>query len=82
MKICVPANFIVMPCGVPLVMDAGDFRIAGRTKGYESIEEMQKDLDVHLKTYNEKRATSRPTDARQDASKRGLPKVKKPSRNR
>ncbi len=31
------------------------FRIAGRTKWYESIEEMQKDLDVYLKTYNEKR---------------------------
>ena len=32
------------------------FRIMGRTKFYESIEEMQKDLDEYLKTYNQKRA--------------------------
>ena len=31
------------------------FRIAGRTKWYESVEEMQKDLDAYLATYNEKR---------------------------
>lgn len=31
------------------------FRIMGRTKWYESLEEMQKDLQVFLKDYNEKR---------------------------
>jgi len=31
------------------------FRIAGRTKFYESVEEMQKDLDAYLKKYNNER---------------------------
>lgn len=31
------------------------FRIMGRKKFYESIDEMQKDLDVYLKKYNEQR---------------------------
>lgn len=31
------------------------FRIQGRTKWYESVEEMQKDLDAYLATYNHKR---------------------------
>lgn len=31
------------------------FRVQGRTKWYESVEEMQKDLDVYLHTYNHKR---------------------------
>jgi transposase InsO family protein len=31
------------------------FRIAGRTKWYDSVEEMQKDLDEYLVTYNTKR---------------------------
>jgi len=31
------------------------FRIAGRTKWYETVEEMQKDLDAYLVTYNQKR---------------------------
>lgn len=31
------------------------FRIMGRTKWYESIEEMQKDLEVYLKQYNHER---------------------------
>ena len=32
------------------------FRIAGRSKWYESVEQMQKDLDVYLKQYNGMRA--------------------------
>jgi hypothetical protein len=31
------------------------FRVKGRTKWYESVDEMQKDLDDYLKHYNEKR---------------------------
>jgi len=31
------------------------FRVMGRKKFYESVEEMQTDLDTYLKTYNEKR---------------------------
>lgn len=31
------------------------FRIKGRSKWYESLEEMQKDLEIYLKTYNESR---------------------------
>lgn len=31
------------------------FRVMGRKKWYESIEQMQEDLDVYLKSYNEKR---------------------------
>lgn len=31
------------------------FRIQGRTKWYEGVEEMQTDLDIYLKYYNEKR---------------------------
>ena len=31
------------------------FRLAGRTKWYEQIDEMQADLDAYLATYNEKR---------------------------
>ena len=31
------------------------FRVQGRMKWYESVEEMQKDLDVYLHTYNHKR---------------------------
>ena len=30
-------------------------RIAGRTKWYESVEEMQTDLDAYLESYNRKR---------------------------
>lgn len=32
------------------------FRLKGRTKWYEGVEEMQKDLDVYLKEYNLKRS--------------------------
>ncbi len=56
------------------------FRIAGRTKWYESIEEMQKDLEVYLKTYNEKRPhQGRLMNGRTSAEmfKRGLPKARK-----
>lgn len=56
------------------------FRIAGRTKWYESIEEMQKDLDAYLAHYN----TKRPHQGRMMSGKppaemflKGLPKVKK-----
>jgi transposase InsO family protein len=31
------------------------FRVAGRTTWYESVEQMQSDLDAYLQTYNEKR---------------------------
>ena len=31
------------------------FRVAGRTKWYDSVDEMQKDLEVYLKQYNQKR---------------------------
>lgn len=56
------------------------FRIAGRTKWYETIEEMQKDLDVYLVQYN----TKRPHQGRMMHGKtpeqmflKGLPKVKR-----
>lgn len=56
------------------------FRIAGRTKWYETIEEMQKDLDAYLVQYN----TKRPHQGRMMNGKppaemfvKGLPKVKK-----
>jgi transposase InsO family protein len=32
------------------------FRVTGRTKWYESVDEMQKDLEAYLKTYNYERA--------------------------
>lgn len=32
------------------------FRVAGRTKWYDSVNEMQKDLEVYLKHYNGERA--------------------------
>ena len=32
------------------------FRIMGRTKFYEAIDEMQVDLDVYLSSYNQERA--------------------------
>lgn len=58
------------------------FRIAGRTKWYETIEEMQKDLDAYLVHYN----TKRPHQGRMMNGKtpaemfaKGLPKVKKPA---
>lgn len=57
------------------------FRIAGRTTWYETIEEMQKDLDAYLVQYN----TRRPHQGRMMNGKppaemflKGLPKVKKP----
>jgi hypothetical protein len=31
-------------------------RVQGRTKWYEALEEMQKDLDVYLVSYNTKRS--------------------------
>ena len=56
------------------------FRIAGRTKWYETIEEMQKDLDAYLVQYN----TKRPHQGRMMNGKppaemfvKGLPKMKK-----
>lgn len=58
------------------------FRIAGRTKWYETIEEMQKDLDGYLEPYNNKRPhQGRMMNGRTPAEmfRRGLPKVKKPA---
>lgn len=55
------------------------FRIAGRTKWYESVEEMQKDLDAYLVTYNEKRPhQGRLMQGRTPLAmfKRGVPKAK------
>jgi len=31
------------------------FRVVGRSKWYETIEELQRDLDVYLESYNRKR---------------------------
>jgi transposase InsO family protein len=57
------------------------FRIAGRTKWYETIEEMQQDLDAYLVQYNAKR----PHQGRMMNGKtpeqmfvKGMPKLKKP----
>lgn len=45
------------------------FRIAGRTKWYESVEEMQKDLDTYLIHYNTKEAAAPgPHDGRKNAA--------------
>lgn len=58
------------------------FRIAGRTKWYETIEEMQKDLDAYLVHYNTKRPhQGRMMNGRIPAEMfvKGLPKVKKPA---
>jgi transposase InsO family protein len=55
------------------------FRIAGRTKWYESVEEMQKDLDAYLANYNEKRPhQGRLMQGRTPLAmfKRGIPKAK------
>jgi len=55
------------------------FRIAGRTKWYESVEEMQKDLDTYLIHYNTKRPhQGRMMEGRTPLTmfKRGLPKSK------
>jgi len=56
------------------------FRVMGRTKWYESVEEMQNDLDAYLVSYN----TKRPHQGRNmngktpyDVFKRGLPKTPK-----
>ena len=32
------------------------FRVAGRSKWYESVDEMQNDLEVYLKQYNHERS--------------------------
>lgn len=55
------------------------FRIAGRSKWYESVQQMQDDLDHYLKHYNEKR----PHQGRMmngktplDTFKRAIPKAK------
>lgn len=56
------------------------FRIAGRTTWYESVEQMQADLDKYLKHYNEKRPhQGRMMNGRtpEQMFKRGLPKTKK-----
>lgn len=56
------------------------FRIAGRTKWYELVEQMQTDLDAYLRHYNEKRPhQGRLMNGRTPAQmfKRGLPKAKK-----
>jgi transposase InsO family protein len=55
------------------------FRIAGRTKWYETVDEMQKDLDAYLVTYNEKRPhQGRMMEGRTPLAmfKRGIPKAK------
>ena len=62
------------------------FRLMGRTKFYESIDEMQKDLDTYLRHYN----TKRPHQGRnmngmtpEQALKKGLknrPKIKRKRR--
>ena len=56
------------------------FRIQGRTKWYESVEEMQKDLDAYLHTYNHKRPhQGRNMNGRTpyQVFKAGLPKPRK-----
>jgi len=55
------------------------FRIAGRAKWYESVEEMQKDFDAYLVTYNEKRPhQGRLMEGRTPMAmfKKGIPKAK------
>lgn len=55
------------------------FRIMGRTKWYEGVEEMQKDLDVYLVQYNTKRPhQGRMMEGRTPLAqfKRGKPKAK------
>jgi len=55
------------------------FRIAGRTKWYKTVEEMQKDLDAYLVIYNEKRPhQGRMMEGRTPLAmfKRGIPKGK------
>jgi len=55
------------------------FRIAGRTKWYESVQEMQTDLDAYLAHYNEKRPhQGRMMQGRTPLAmfKRGIPKGK------
>lgn len=56
------------------------FRIQGRTKWYEGVEEMQTDLDIYLKYYNEKRPHQGRNMNGQTpymAFKKGLPKTPK-----
>lgn len=56
------------------------FRIAGRTKWYETLEEMHKDLDTYLVHYNAKRPhQGRNMNGRTPAQMfvKGLPQVKK-----
>jgi len=58
------------------------FRIQGRTKGYEAVEEMQKDLDAYLHTDNHKRPhQGRNMNGRtpHQVFKTGLPKLRKAS---
>lgn len=55
------------------------FRIAERAKWYESVEEMQKDFDAFLVTYNEKRPhQGRLMEGRTPLAmfKRGIPKAR------
>lgn len=55
------------------------FRIAGRSKWYETVGQMQTDLDAYLKHYNEKRPHQGRMMKRRtplDAFRRGIPKAK------
>ena len=61
------------------------FRVLGRTKFYESIQEMQTDLDAYLVTYNTKRPhQGRGMNGRTpaDVFVRCLPKTKKPKEDK
>lgn len=61
------------------------FRVLGRTKFYESIQEMQTDRDAYLVTYDTKRAhQGRGMNGRTPAEvfARCLPKTKKPKRTK
>jgi hypothetical protein len=59
--------------------------VAGRTKWYETLEEMQKDLDVCFETYNRKRPhRGRGTDGRTpyQVFKAGLSEAKKAAKRK
>ena len=61
------------------------FRVMGRKKFYESLEDMQKDLDAYLLTYNTKRPhQGRGMRGRTPAEVfvRCLPKPKRPKENK
>ena len=60
-----PVSFNIFPKNMRLFSHNEHFRVAGRTTFYESVEQMQNDLDAYRDYYNTQRAhRGKSTDGR------------------